>query len=70
MQKFDEILQTKTSKITAQELQTKNEKSFVARNELDAFISKATASMSHQEQQGSIQKLMIEELSKQMKKQI
>ena len=39
---FDEIMQTKSSKITVEQLQNKVESNFVDRKELDNFMKKAS----------------------------
>ena len=59
---FDEVIQTKSSKITVEQLQKKVEKNFVDRTELNEFLQKAAEASKQQEEKEIIHKLMIEEL--------
>ena len=65
---FDEVIQTKTSKITVENLNNKIENTCVDRTELDVFFKKANKVQKQSEENQSLQQLMIEELETSLKK--
>ena len=67
---FDEIIQTKLSKITFREFKQSFEENCVDRNELQIFFETAKKNQDHQKEVDQFHKRMIEELSRSVKKQI